>query len=507
MTRKHPEIKCCVECKHYSRGIDVERLFGKLAMAKTMKGNIDHWILVSPHANLTNDAKIALEERKRDYPFDIHIWTQENGVEEFFGIIPEVFESFYVLPPGLEADPMSNPRLWSEARRKWVIEKWLDKLPPKYRFSDGRLLPEHWVTNLRNADKKLISCEGGENPHQMKKEWQLAVQDGHRMCINEDGTTGSLLSQFMEWLHNDENRILALLGDFGSGKTLHSYSLGIETARRFLENPAESRIPIRLTLKNCRNGEIREVLTEQLYDLRGSYEEVTEMNLDGKLLFILDGFDEMSRHIGDTNTEEQFNRLYRFCSRFKDAKICLTCRTHYFKSAEQEFQFFESLKMGKGYDNITKLYLGKFTGKEIANCVRKRCREVGEEREPGEVLAKMNREYDLMGMSANPLILSMITEILDLISSERGRISQTYIYETYVDDWLEREMNKLKKHLNPGGKKVKDGLKKVMGILAYLIYKKEDFELSYDQLKGALSGEFEDCSGTRKMKSWGSWMR
>jgi hypothetical protein len=72
--------------------------------------------------------------------------------------------------------------------------------------------------------------------------------------------------------------LLAVLGEFGSGKSLHSYSLGIETAKMFLRDPIRSRIPIRLALKNCMDSNLQEVLEEQLYNMDTSYEEFSRLN-------------------------------------------------------------------------------------------------------------------------------------------------------------------------------------------------------------------------------------
>ena len=480
-----PEIKCYVECKHYSGSIDLNELFGKLAQMSVNQTQVDHWILISPHANLSNDAINILEQTRKNYTFDIHIWTQESGVEELFGIAPEVFEEFFILPDKYKADKIRNPGLWSDEYRQTVIEKWLNKLPPKYRLPNKKLLPETWVENLRNAEKTLISY-AGENYEDMASEKRVAITDEDRLCIIEDGSVGNLFDEFLNWLESEECRILAVLGEFGSGKSLHSYSLGIKTAEMFLKDPENSRIPIRLTLKNCMHDNIQAVLEKQLYEMNTSYEEYSALNPKEKILFILDGFDEMSRYITHEMTRDRFEMLYRLCESHKAAKILLTCRTQYFKSAEEEKEILEELEDRKKY-KIKKLYLGKFTEKEISTCIENRYSSSQEDKKPQEIEKEMRSKYDLMGMSSNPLILSMITEILDDIPQAQRDISQTGIYKTYVEKWLEREIKKCTINFNSDRKQMKEGVKQVMYELAHQVYRKKDFRLSYKDLKGCLT--------------------
>lgn len=484
-SRQCPEIKCCIECKHYSGGIDPNELFGKLAQMSLNEDNVDHWILVSPHANLTNTAKDILKKTRKNYPFDIHIWTQEYGVEELLGIDPEVFEEFFVLPDKDRMDELKDPRCWTEEYRQTIIDKWLNKLPPKYRLPNGKLLPEKWIDNLKNPEKTLISY-AGEDYDNMVGERRIAISDKDRLCLTEEGTVGNLHIEFLKWLEDEDSRVLAVLGEFGSGKSLHSYSLGIETAEMFLRDPISSRIPIRLVLKNCMDSNLQAVLEEQLFNMDTSYEEFSQLNLKEKILFILDGFDEMSRYITHKMTLNRFKMLYRFCDRYKDAKILLTCRTQYFKSAEEEEEILEEFEGGKKY-KIKKLCLRKFTEEEISTCIRNRYSESSKDKKPQEIQKKMKSKYDLMGMSSNPLILSMITEILDDIPPDQRNISQTGIYKTYVNKWLEREISKCEITLRSEREKMQEGVKQVMYELAHQIYRKEDFQLSYEELKATLT--------------------
>ena len=489
--QQHPEVRCLVECKHYAGEIDHYQLSGKLGQAKISKIKPDHWILISPHANLTPSAKKILGETKDDYPFDIHIWTPEFKVEEFFGIDPYVFEQFYDLHPKDKKDKIENPRLWSDGYRYKVINRWLDKLVPKYRLPNGRLLPDIWVENLKNAEKTLISFEG-EDYYELHGEWKLAIKDSERLCLNEDGTIGVLLDEFLEWMENEDCYILALLGDFGSGKTLHGYSLGIEAARMFLRSPEKSRIPIRLSLKHCMDGSIKDVLEDQLLEMNTSYEEFAQLNPKKKIIFILDGFDEMSRYITQKMNMDRFRMLRRFCNRYKDAKILLTCRTQYFESAENEKEILRGFEINERY-RIKRLYLREFSDKDILACVQNRCAESPDDPKSVEMMEKMRSKYDLIGLSKNPLILSIITKILDDISTDNKHISQTSVYETYINKWLEREITKTEMYIESEKSEIKKGVKRVMYELAYQIYKKKDFKLSYEELKSCLPLEKKEA--------------
>jgi len=480
------EVKCCIECKHYSNNIDHNEIFGKLAQIKAFKPDIDHWILISPHANLTPTAISVLEKTRKDYPFDIQIWTPEFRVEELFGINPEVFEELYELLPQYREDKIQNPQLWTDEYRLEIKKKWLEKLPPRYRLPSGKVLPESWVENLKNPGKSLISYEG-EDEQQMLDILNLGIKDDARLCLNEDGLIGTLLNEYLEWLDDKNCSVLALLGEFGSGKSLHGYSLGIETAKNFLKSPQKYRIPIRLTLKHCLGQNIQDVLDQQLESMKTNYNEFVALSPNPRILFILDGFDEMSRYITQAVTNERLGMLRKFCDKNKEAKILLTCRTQFFKSAQEEEETIEALKSDEKF-KIKKLYLGKFADKEIRTCLQNRYGTSPNDITPQVMHEKMKSKYDLIGMSSNPLILSMIIDILDDISTDCENLSG--IYETYVDKWLEREISKLDiVYKRTDIDSLKEKVKQVMYELAFQIYKRNDFKLSYDDLKTILSIE------------------
>jgi hypothetical protein len=59
MQTKAPQIKGKMLEMWSSHGR--RSVFLPMALVKTFKSNIDHWILISPHAKLTNTAAIVLE--------------------------------------------------------------------------------------------------------------------------------------------------------------------------------------------------------------------------------------------------------------------------------------------------------------------------------------------------------------------------------------------------------------------------------------------------------------
>jgi len=148
---------------------------------------------------------------------------------------------------------------------------------------------------------------------------------------SEDETTQSVDEYIDNWLAKSERRQLAILGDFGQGKTVTSLKL---TERLINSNSERTPILIRLRGKSPRNSNPDEILfycTSQ-YGLNAQALEI--LNNNGRLLLILDGFDEMD-YVGDADTRRRhFASIWKLAT--ERTKIILTGRRNYFMDITEE---------------------------------------------------------------------------------------------------------------------------------------------------------------------------
>lgn len=141
----------------------------------------------------------------------------------------------------------------------------------------------------------------------------------------ETGKNIKLESYVSNWLNKKENRQLALLGDFGQGKTLFSTYLTYQMIQR-----KERRIPVLISLRNKspRNSTPAEIMSYFAIPYGLNPEALLILNANGRLLLIFDGFDEMDLVGNDDIRRRHFSSLWSLVT--PESKILITGRPNYF---------------------------------------------------------------------------------------------------------------------------------------------------------------------------------
>lgn len=160
----------------------------------------------------------------------------------------------------------------------------------------------------------------------------LALADVYvhpRAVCSEDDVPFDLVPDILEWLEESTRRQLALLGEYGMGKSTTALAL----THHLLEEAARGksvRIPLLIELRgrSPRNQQPLELLGAWAAPFRISPRALMRLHAAGRLLLIFEGFDEMAL-IGDARERLQhFVRLWEFA--FPQAKIILTGRPNFF---------------------------------------------------------------------------------------------------------------------------------------------------------------------------------
>jgi len=137
-----------------------------------------------------------------------------------------------------------------------------------------------------------------------------------------------------DWLAKPGQGFLALLGDFGTGKTSFARRYAAGLAALAKGSPAEHRVPILIDLREARSTTVslENILTHRFQALSPrplNPQALLHLNREGYLVLIFDGFDEMLGYSDPGQYTENLRQILRAAEGC--AKVILTCRTHYFR--------------------------------------------------------------------------------------------------------------------------------------------------------------------------------
>lgn len=250
-----------------------------------------------------------------------------------------------------------------------------------------------------------------------------------------------------DWLLDGAWNQLTLLGDVGTGKSFFSRMFALRQIERFRKAPLEARLPVLVDLRN----------TDRLFSLEGlilthfanaglphvSFAVFKHVLASGRIVLLLDGFDEMAARVSRNVTARNFQELTKAIS--GRAKVILTCRTHYFRSRTEE----EEIVLGRASDYSSEAardlywdlisrkgfriaYLRPFSWAQVEQYV-----ELATPRTAKQTLTKIRKTYNLAELSQRPMLLEMIVKSLDRLAS--GSVNVSTLYRVFTDAWINRD--------------------------------------------------------------------
>ncbi len=238
----------------------------------------------------------------------------------------------------------------------------LDNLAPLTRYRD--FINEYFDRNkLENSDLKMSDM--------------YVPLGGHTVAIdkeklNKDQPLSSVEDYILEWasgkrLHQTEH--LAILGEYGQGKTVLLHKV----VKEMLANPERyERIPILIELRGLspRNDNEFSIFGHWANRYQAKAEALWELHRAGKLLVILDGFDEMDL-VGDT--ELLFNHFAQLWTLAKvpNSQILIAGRPNLFADdLERRMALgIQSPRIDLPYAQA--VYLDKLTPEQIEQVLRR----------------------------------------------------------------------------------------------------------------------------------------
>jgi uncharacterized protein YjbI with pentapeptide repeats len=275
------------------------------------------------------------------------------------------------------------------------------------------------------------------------------------------------LKNYMKrWLELPFSNHISILGDFGSGKTSFCKVFAYLTAKRHLLNPVKNpRIPLLIKLGNysrLEKGSIQTMITDFLVnecDLKTNYSTFKKFMKAGKLLLLLDGFDEMAMQVDQKIRVRNFELLAELA--VEPNKVILTGRPGYFPNFREMQRIIGQIpkttdiydRLGQDLmDNLKKmpafdiLMIQPFFPKQVNNILQKqsdRLRELG--CNDWHILREaIHKTYNLEDLAKRPVLLDIIVQTVPrlLNNEEIKEINISKLYKIYTEFWLERDWGK-----------------------------------------------------------------
>ncbi len=262
-----------------------------------------------------------------------------------------------------------------------------------------------------------------------------------------------LTGEVLRWLDEPAGTFLALLGDFGCGKTSFSKRLACELALKAVEEIKEgrgnTRVPILIDLREGGSTTVtlESLLTHHFQRLSSqpfNPQALLHLNREGYLLLIFDGFDETIAYTEPGRYVENLRQILRAAE--GKAKVLLTCRTHYFRdrpdalrrlgkvpdvvSTQGATRLYEEIQIRPGFEIG---YVLEFREEQISEYLRKALPPPADWRKFRE---QIRHTYNLNDLAERPFLLEIIVKTLPRLT-ERGTVTLADLYETYCASWFD----------------------------------------------------------------------
>jgi hypothetical protein len=226
------------------------------------------------------------------------------------------------------------------------------------------------------------------------------------------------------WLKELGKMHISLLGEFGTGKTWFCRHYAYRQLERYLNDPIHERLPLLVTLRDFNKAAtpqqlINDTLLEKykLNFVGSAYEVFQRINKEGKLLLILDGFDEMAQKSSYQTIADNFWELTELV--VEGSKVILTSRKEYFSWAKESEKILSGQEYGSKKSELSPpefeiVYIEPFNPSQIKEVI---IRRLGLEK-GGSIAERILKTPNLSEMARKPVLIDLLLAALDEVGGE-----------------------------------------------------------------------------------------
>ncbi|MCP4107377.1 MAG: NACHT domain-containing protein [Desulfobacteraceae bacterium] len=305
-----------------------------------------------------------------------------------------------------------------------------------------KYLRDHLLSNYNNS--KIFSSIKKEEDKKTLADTFIAPS--FYIGDEKSETCEDLKGYIDKWLTNtSEQKHLILLGDYGMGKTSFFKYYSATLAKEILNGKPFKRFPVFISLTNTspRHGGINQTIKAFVAEHLGvEYALFEKLVQKGKILFLLDAFDEMG-YIGTHEQRfKQFNEIWQLA--VSNNKIMLSGRPSYFPT---EFELKSILNIPKKGHETTQVR--PYSEKLVLNPLDDtRIKEyIGKYYTDNEVkiyLDWIKNNDSIHELCRRPSMMHIIREIIPELykQNENKLINASDVFEQYINFWFDRQEEK-----------------------------------------------------------------
>jgi hypothetical protein len=240
-----------------------------------------------------------------------------------------------------------------------------------------------------------------------------------------------------DWLNETSYKQLAILGEYGQGKS----TIALMLTHHLLEKGVENleRIPILLELRGKSPGTMTpgELLATWGHAYGVESRRLHALHEAGRLLLIFDGFDEMALVGNPHDRLRHFQTLWSF--NHPKAKLILTGRPNLFLDDNELKAALGIKKGGSGTLTCEAWYLEKFNLDEISKALRHAPEEVR-----NGIVKAVTVNPRLQDIASRPSLLHVISVLwgCDDLSSRAAQLTPAELMHRFLDASLQRQTEK-----------------------------------------------------------------
>ncbi|PCH69487.1 MAG: hypothetical protein COC06_07445 [Bacteroidales bacterium] len=301
----------------------------------------------------------------------------------------------------------------------------------------------------------------------------------------------NLEAYIKDWLKNSPvPKHLVLLGDYGMGKTSFLKYFSKKLANEILTNNKVLRFPVFISLNNTspRHGGIKKTISAFVAENLGVDYELFEILIHkGKILFLLDAFDEMGFVGTHEDRFKQMNEIWKLA--YKNNKILLTGRSSYFPS---DFELKQTLNIISEEEEVIQTqpycssirlaFLNDFKIKEYISKYYKPDRTE-------QLFNWIVSAPSILELCKRPSLMHIIREMLpNLQRKDTKEIHNPGgAIEKYVNYWINRQESKEIQSAIPNSHKKREFIKSFFRHIAVQIFMSKQSKISADFIKDELN--------------------
>ncbi|CAA0190482.1 pentapeptide repeat-containing protein [Tenacibaculum maritimum] len=307
---------------------------------------------------------------------------------------------------------------------------------------------------------------------------------------NNSQPTLTLEEYVTDWLEKSPtSKHLALLGDYGMGKTSFLTYYASNLAKDILSKKRILRFPVFISLNNTspRHGGIKKTISAFVAENLGVDYELFEILIHkGKILFLLDGFDEMGFVGTHDDRFKQINEIWKLA--FKKNKILLAGRASYFPS---KFELEQTLNIIKESDHIiqTQPYCSSIRLKLLDETkIKSYIAKYYKVERTAEFFAWLENSPSILELCKRPSLMHIIREMLPNLHRRNATEIENpgNAIEKYIDYWINRQESKNIQSAFSNNSQKRTFIKSFFKHIAAQIFISKQFKIRPDFIKEEL---------------------